>query len=257
MNDFIHQWYDKSYQAVGILGIQTASGDMTNAVAWRDQSQGFKQLATQPLEFYRERWDTLVGEYWQVPPSYSACKFQGRPLHAWAREGVAILKEPVKRVVQHLTIEQVDFPRIKFSATVSSGTYIRTLFEDMAKKLGTCGALRELTRTSIGPFLSETALVPGQWPDAEKNWHWGKAQQLAHQVALPQALLSPQGSQRYRHGQGVGESMVERITPCNEAPGRGSFLWAISHQAQLLGMAQAKRSSGGIWLIPKLNFLPS
>ena len=208
MNDFIHQWYDKSYQAVGVLGIQTPSGDMTNPVAWRDQSQRFKQLATQPQEFYRERWATLVGEYWQVPPSYSACKFQGRPLHAWAREGVAILKEPVKRVVQQLTIEQVDFPQIKFSATVSSGTYIRTLFEDMAKKLGTCGALRELTRTSIGPFCSETALEPGQWPDVEKKLALGQGPTIGSPGGPPpspaqspgHSTLSPWPGSRGVHG---------------------------------------------------------
>ena len=114
MNNFIHQWYPKSYLAEGILGVQTPSGDMTEAPSWHDHSQRLEQLSVQSPDFYRQHWKSFSGEYWQTPPAFSACKFKGRPLHVWAREGVAILKDPVKRVIGQMSIIKVDFPRVIF-----------------------------------------------------------------------------------------------------------------------------------------------
>ena len=258
MNDFIHQWYPKTYLAQGILGIQTPSGDMTSPTSWEDHSDGFKELRARPLSFYQKQWESFNGEYWQVPPAFSACKFQGKPLHVWASQGVAILKDPVKRVIKQLSLIKVDFPRIIFSTTVSRGTYIRTLFEDMAKKLGTYGALEELKRVSIGPFCVEKSLRQEQWPAHPGDWKWQEEDQVHSQVPLPKVWLNVLGTKRYRHGHKVDESMVERITLGGLLDqGEKGVCWAMGHDGEVLGLALGEHSARPFCLSPKVNFSSS
>ena len=186
MNDLIHQWYPKTYRAWGILGVQTPTGDTTVPACWQDSSEHFEQLSKRPLNFFEQQWcQTFSGQYWQVPPIYSAAKHLGRPLHVWAREGVPVLKEPVERDIDELSIVKVDFPRVEFCVTVSSGTYIRTLFEDMAKKIGTYGTLDSLQREGIGPFRLADALPHKGWPQDPGDWQWGKEHLIHHQIPLP------------------------------------------------------------------------
>lgn len=102
---------------------------------------------------------TFVGKITQTPPRYSAVKFQGRPLYAWARKGIDI--EPLPRTVEifSLTVDRIALPAATFRVSCSKGTYIRSLCADAGEKLG-CGAcLTELRRTASGPFTEKSAFL--------------------------------------------------------------------------------------------------
>ncbi|MBP5296579.1 MAG: hypothetical protein J6Y94_04525, partial [Bacteriovoracaceae bacterium] len=151
LNDYIHQ-LPKTYLAVGKLGVQTASGDCTNPIINEDQSDFGAELKQWPREKFNQLWqEKFLGDYDQAPPMYSAAKFQGEPLHHWAKRGVSIIKPPVRRKIYALEVIRVNYPWVCFRCTVSSGTYIRVLFSDMAQYLGTLGTLYALLRESIGP----------------------------------------------------------------------------------------------------------
>ncbi len=166
LNDLVHAHLPKTYLAIGKLGIETATGDWEGEVKQRDTSQYLNQVISSfDIPFIQNIIEKkFMGDYWQTPPIYSATKFQGKPLHAWAREGVEIKKEPVKRHIYSLEIVKWKFPYLSLRATVSSGTYIRTLFQEIANELGTIGSLIALQRESVGSVTSVTGLKKIEWP---------------------------------------------------------------------------------------------
>ncbi len=136
---------DKTYHAVMQLGVTTTTGDPEGEV-----------LSTREMNVSRD--DILavlprfMGEIEQIPPMHSALKHQGRPLYEYARAGIEIDRPP-RRITIH-TLELIDcaLPQVRFSVRCSSGTYIRTLAQDIGAALG-CGAyLTALTRTASGGF---------------------------------------------------------------------------------------------------------
>jgi len=124
------------------------------------------------------RWDTpytvdeihsvlnrFRGEILQIPPSFSALKYKGRPLYHYARKGISVKKEARKVHIHSLEWTdqrdrvQVDHPFLTIKVVSGKGTYIRSLAEDIGEKLG-CGAyLTSLRRTRSGGFSVEDALA--------------------------------------------------------------------------------------------------
>jgi len=154
---------DKGYRAVTQLGVTTTTGDPEGEI-----------LATREVDTNRTAIEAVLprflGDIQQIPPMHSALKHQGRPLYEYARAGIEIERPP--RPVKIHTIELVEcaLPRVVIDVRCGSGTYIRTLAQDIGAALG-CGAhLTALTRTTSGGFslaqahtLAELeALEPGQ-----------------------------------------------------------------------------------------------
>ncbi len=161
LNDFVHAHLPKTYLGVGRLGIQTNTADWQGEIKQTDFSPYSQQVISQfDLAFIKERLAIFHGDYWQAPPAFSATKFEGKPLHEWARQGVEIKKEPVKRSIYSFEVVKYQYPFLSFRTTVSSGTYIRTLFEDMARELGTIGRLSALVREKIGDLKMNQAIRP-------------------------------------------------------------------------------------------------
>src|SRR5690606_8660315 len=98
------------------------------------------------------------GEIQQIPPMYSALKRDGKPLYEYARQGIE-LERPARTVVIHeLELLRFDGLEAEISVECSKGTYIRTLAQDIGRKLG-CGAHRTaLRRTRVGPFKLDDAV---------------------------------------------------------------------------------------------------
>lgn len=92
------------------------------------------------------------GQIEQIPPAYSAIKINGQRAYKLAREGKEVVIEPRKVTINSLEVMSYDYPEVKLIADVSSGTYIRTLVEDIAKSLGTVGYTKELRRTEVDKF---------------------------------------------------------------------------------------------------------
>jgi tRNA pseudouridine55 synthase len=113
---------------------------------------------------------TFVGTISQLPPRYSAVKFQGRPLYDWARRGIDI--EPLPRTVEifSIQVDRIALPEATFRVSCGKGTYIRSLCADAGEKLA-CGAcLNELRRTASGPFTEKSALrLDGLAPERQRQ----------------------------------------------------------------------------------------
>lgn len=161
LNNFVHDYLPKTYLAVGKLGKSTETGDYTGATKIVDESAYLKNVISEfDLPFLNDQLSKkFMGEYWQSPHTYSAAKYEGKPLHEWARKGVTIQKEQVKREIHQLEVVKYQFPYLTFKVTVSSGTYIRSLFEEIAFHLGTLGTLVALTRTDIGKVSFKEAML--------------------------------------------------------------------------------------------------
>lgn len=155
---------DKTYRATLKLGIKTNTGDLTGEVIEE------KNIPTLNEKIIKDTLDSFLGESEQIPPMYSALKVNGKELYKYAREGIEIDRK--KRLINIFNISLLEFKDdcVSFEVKCSKGTYIRTLAEDIALKLGTVGHLTKLTRIEIGPYsikdakrsaeISEKDLIP-------------------------------------------------------------------------------------------------
>lgn len=161
LNEYIHEHLPKTYIAHGVLGQSTPTGDLTVETDQVDSSDYLQQeISKFTKNFIQEQLEQrFLGEYWQSPHKYSAAKYEGKPLHQWAREGVDIKKEQKRREIYCLNVLEYSFPKLKIEFTVSSGTYIRSLFSDCAAFLGTLGVLEDLERTKVGGCILENTIT--------------------------------------------------------------------------------------------------
>ena len=145
----MHLDADKSYEAVARLGVQTSTGDAEGDV-----------IATRPVQVTQEQLARavagLTGPIRQVPPMHSALKKDGKALYEYARAGIEVERAARDVTIYELKVLEAQLesaqPAIKFIATCSKGTYIRTLGEDLGEALG-CGAhLTALRRVKTGNF---------------------------------------------------------------------------------------------------------
>ena len=136
---------DKVYEAVMLLGVETDTQDTSGAVLSEKQVEVSEEEVKKSIL-------SFVGDYAQVPPMYSALKFNGKKLYELAREGKSV--ERKARNVQIFSIEilEVNLPRVRMSVHCSKGTYIRTLCHDIGTMLGCGGCMEKLLRTKVGVF---------------------------------------------------------------------------------------------------------
>jgi tRNA pseudouridine55 synthase len=135
---------DKTYEAMLRLGVKTTTGDAEGEVI---QTRAVAPIATAGLEEIARRF---TGPIRQVPPMHSALKKDGKALYEYARAGEEVEREPRDVVIRSLSLQPVDANTLKLVATVSKGTYIRTLGEDIGEALGCGGHLTSLRRTASG-----------------------------------------------------------------------------------------------------------
>lgn len=102
----------------------------------------------------------FIGVIHQTPPRFSAIKVDGQRAYKLARAGKKVKLEPRKVKIYEILNVAYTYPQVKFTAKVSSGTYIRSLAEDIGEKLGTGAYLETLKRTQIGKFQYKDAIQP-------------------------------------------------------------------------------------------------
>lgn len=145
---------DKEYLATAQLGVVTDSGDSEgNIVASNPVTVDLAQIES-ALAHY-------ATTYLQIPPMYSALKYQGKPLYEYARAGIEI-ERPGRQVTIHelkLVEYNLQLQQLKFRARVSKGTYIRTLAEDIGNYLGCGASLLALRRLSSNEFQVDNAIT--------------------------------------------------------------------------------------------------
>ena len=205
LTDLVHDFCPKTYKAKGFLGQGTPTGDNTASkddfIIDLNKTRLSELSKRSTSELGPELKRKFTGEYNQVPPIYSASKYKGKPLHYWARaENIEIKKPPVKRFIHDFQIVNYEFPILTFQVTVSKGTYIRTLFEDMAKHLGTLGHLVELERKSIGNIELNDAITKNFWPK-ERDWNLNAyALKLEDILPFQKIFLNQDVATKYRNG---------------------------------------------------------
>lgn len=135
---------DKHYDFTIRLGEVTTTGDKEGEVV---ATQPVPELSLQQLQ---EVVATFMGEISQVPPMFSAIKYQGQPLYKLARQGKEIEREARSITIHALKIVKMALPDVHLSVHCSKGTYVRSLAVDIGEKLG-CGAhVTRLHRTAVG-----------------------------------------------------------------------------------------------------------
>jgi len=236
---------DKRYQAIIRLGGTTDTFD----------ADGKFTPSTDPSNIteaqFEEALQTFVGEIEQTPPPYSAVKVQGRKAYEMARKGEEVDLEPRKITVHHLEVLEWTPPEVVIDVHCSSGTYVRSLANDLGKKLG-CGAyLVGLRRTKSGRFTLrdsvplrrlQEAFTAGNWyqyliPAAEALGDW------------PAVELNPDEVEGVRHGHRVKAKDADTV---NEKV-RG-----VSTQGELVAlMIKMVNEDGSIEWQPKKVFFTS
>lgn len=138
---------DKAYIATGVLGQATETGDCEGAVVSElPIPEGLDEHSL------CEVLTQFTGTVHQVPSMYSALKYQGKPLYEYARKGIEIPREGRNIEIFELRLIKLRPNSFEVYVRCSKGTYIRTLVEDIGKKLG-CGAhVSVLRRVQSGPF---------------------------------------------------------------------------------------------------------
>ena len=143
---------DKEYQAQLKLGFESSTGDTEGEIT-KDNDFVYEQLPDNISEIIQE----FEGPQSQTPPIYSALKYKGKPYYQYAREGKSV---PIKKrqiIINNINLVSFSKNTLIFDVSCTKGTYIRTLGEDIAKRLGTKGYLTELQRTRIGKTSKEDA----------------------------------------------------------------------------------------------------
>ena len=139
---------NKEYIATMRLGIQTDTGDITGNIIKRATYKVTKDQIIKVL-------NNFLGSSTQTVPIYSAVKINGKKLYEYARNGEEVTLPT--REINISSIELLDYhdDLIKFKVTVSKGTYIRSLIEDIGKTLQTVATMEDLVRTKQGNYKIE------------------------------------------------------------------------------------------------------
>lgn len=148
--------HDKIYKATIQLGKKTTTADQEGEVI---EEQEIVNNALEP-QYVTKRLKEFLGKQIQTPPMYSAIKVNGKKLYEYARKGQNV--EVPKREIEIYEIELLNIDKqnkkIEYKVHCSKGTYIRSLCEDIAEKLGTIGYMAELERLKVGKFILKNAV---------------------------------------------------------------------------------------------------
>ncbi len=142
--------HDKEYEAVMLLGKTYDTLDITGVIQEEREVMSTEGGITDVIK-------SFIGGYDQIPPMYSAKKIDGQKLYDLARSGKVVERKPVFVDIYDIGILSVDIPYVKIRVHCGKGTYIRSLIDDIGKKLGCGAAMSSLIRTRVGEYDREHA----------------------------------------------------------------------------------------------------
>tara|TARA_B100000809_G_scaffold265153_1_gene323101 strand:+ start:2762 stop:3403 length:642 start_codon:yes stop_codon:yes gene_type:complete len=153
--------YDKTYEGVIKLGEKTDTKDLTGTVIGKEEVPNIDDIDFEKLS------QSFLGIQMQETPMYSARKVNGVRLYKLARKNISVKRNPKQIEIKYLKCAVIDSDTLQIKVECSSGTYIRVLAEDIAKKIGTIGHLIKLTRTTVGSFSLNDSLTVEKF---EEEW---------------------------------------------------------------------------------------
>ncbi|MGD8588284.1 MAG: tRNA pseudouridine(55) synthase TruB [Chromatiales bacterium] len=137
---------DKHYRVRVRLGETTTTADSEGEVVESHDPGGVTEAQVRAV------LEEFLGQQQQLPPMYSAVKHKGERLYKLARQGIEVERETRTIHIHALTLHSMELPEFVMDVHCSKGTYVRTLAEDIGKRLG-CGAhVNGLRRTGVGPY---------------------------------------------------------------------------------------------------------
>lgn len=142
---------DKVYEASLTLGAISTTGDREGEIIQKSVHRPTIQQVEKALS-------TFLGAIMQTPPAYSAIKVGGQRAYKLARAGKVVNMEPRRAHIYDLNSVIYEYPKLSFTVHVSSGTYIRSLAEDIGQALGVGAYLSALRRVRVGKFMVTDAL---------------------------------------------------------------------------------------------------
>ena len=181
---------------------------------------------------------SFLGDQMQIPPMYSAIKKDGKKLYELAREGKTIEREPRPIKIFDIHIDRIELPEVEFTVECSKGTYIRSLCDDIGRKLG-CGAcMKYLERIKVGNFIKKDSYT---LDDLEKL----AAGERLEEAVLPIDELFPELEKvKTREGSGDkaahnGNQLEAGLLNVNESP-KGRF-WLYDSRDNIIGIYEYKK----------------
>ena len=149
--------HDKTYKVVLKLGIKKSTGDEEGDTI-QEETVNERLLENEEV---RNVLESFLGKQEQIPPIYSAIKVNGKKLYEYARKGQEVEIKPRRITIYDIKLLKINkaSSEIQFEVSCSKGTYIRSLCEDIAKKMGTVGYMKELQRTKVGIFTVEQSVL--------------------------------------------------------------------------------------------------
>lgn len=218
----------KTYEAELIFGASTDTDDHTGSVhatsdVWRSLDEPIVRAA----------FAAWIGDREQLPSQYSAKKVDGVRAYDAARRGETVDIQPVAVTIHDITIESIDMPRVRFTVTCSSGTYIRALARDIGNDLGTHAHLTALRRTRIGVHDVSHAVPLDALDDAALVAD--RSMSCLDAVAGMECVeIDADGLKEIRHGRVVRTDAA--ATSAAHADGPAPV--ALSHDGILVGIAE-------------------
>ena len=208
---------EKTYRAVLLLGQTTDTQDTSGKV-----------LTEAPVnvgeEEVRETILSFLGDYDQIPPMYSALKVNGKKLYELARAGKEVERQARRVRILEIQIQEIRLPEVVFTVTCSSGTYIRTLCQDIGEKLGCGGCMKRLLRTKVDRFeLADSHKLF----ELEALMKAGRIEEVLLPVddvfaACPAVRVKPESDRLIRNGNPFGKEDIAEVT--GERPAEGTEL---------------------------------
>lgn len=235
---------DKRYQAIVRMGGKTDTFDADGKF-----TQDTQEIVDVTEEQFEEVLKTFVGEIEQTPPPYSAVKVQGRKAYEMARKGEEVKLEPRTITVHHLEVLEWAPPEVVIDVHCSSGTYVRSLANDLGEKLGCGGYLVGLRRTKSGRFSLRDAVPLRKLQEAFDAGNWYQYLIPAAEALgdWPSIELSPDDVEGVRHGHRVTAEADVEI---------GSRVRGVSTQGELVALMECVEGDDGVlaWQPKKVFF---
>lgn len=210
----------KSYRAEITFGVKTDTGDDSGAVEQKSA------LPTCSAEEFAAVLKEFTGVQKQLPPMYSALKLNGQPLYKLARKGIEVEREAREIFISRLELISFNPQKAVLDVECSKGTYIRTLLEDICARLGVCGTMSFLLRTSAGGFKIEDAVTLQELEAAPLRYMLPEETAVMH---LTEAVLTER--QAWRITQGVATSMAGMADGLYRLKGQSGEFYGIGKAA--------------------------
>ena len=181
--------HDKEYEVTLKLGEKTETADTEGKVI-EEKTVSEEMLNKNNVD---KVLNSFLGEQEQIPPMYSAIKVQGKKLYEYARKGIHIDLKPRKIKLYDIVLNKIDVENklILFKVQCSKGTYIRSLCEDIATRLGTVGYMKELNRTKVGIFDIKDSIHINELEQNKDNMEYLKT----HIISIEQLFIKLYGEE--------------------------------------------------------------